>query len=201
MNKKTVITILVLLFLFLGGYLLHSKKVDTQEDSDSSRNIGAVLKYSTDIIGTKTGTSTPTGGGFYGNYTASTTDIIKIANSIDLATFSLLVLDASSTPTSNIYMSFYGSNDFNCDTSTTTRNTNDTTNEQVLVSEIDWYDIGDHVAELAGTQSLAVGTSTLSVIGTAGHAKDIILRDLDYDCLKTEVNASSTQLYIQLHTK
>jgi len=159
--------------------------------------VGAVVKNQGvrfDIVGTQTGTST-VGVGFYGNHTASTTYPMRIGNISDTL-FLTLQANAASTSAAAVSMVILGSNDSYCDTSTTT-----TVFDVVTTGQVNWYDIGSNIKDLAGSTSLS-GTTTINWTGlAAGDRKSLTLTDLDVACIALEVNASSTVLSIQGITK
>ena len=154
---------------------------------------GDVISGNTDVVGTRVGTSTQ---GVYsvGAY-ATTSYITKISNLVDLATYTIKIQEASTTP--GLFVSFWGSNDFDCNTATTST----ILKSQVLMKDINWYDIGLHITELAGSQTIPAGTTTLNLIGSSAIGKDITLVNLNYGCLKIDLSASSTRTLIQLKTK
>ena len=168
------------------------------KDGDANENLGeANIKLPSDVIGTKTGTTTA---GVYFASRATSTYRIK-SGSADQLMLTMLAIKASTTPGSWVNLSLLGSNDWDCMTATSTLNANDTTNQQVLTSEVNWYDIGQHVVELAGTQTIPSATSTLTWTSTAGHSQDITLTNLNYQCVKVEISSSSTEVFMQARNK
>ncbi len=154
----------------------------------------------TDVIGSRVGTST-TPGDFYTFKAASTTAITKITGSADTAIYTLKAVEASTT-IAVVSLQFFGSNDYDCDTSTTTPNANAFAGQKtVFMKDINWYDIGTHVAELAGSKTLPASTSTIQWTPQNKMTSDITLTNLNYECLKVELNASSTRLLMQVKTK
>ncbi len=148
----------------------------------------------TDIIGTRIATSTtgvqfwPTNIGNKGTSTYYATS----TGTIDTAIFTLKAVAASSTAVgSKMFFSFYGSNDYDCNTATTS-----TIYNKVVRNDINWYDIGTHIKDLAGSQTLGTGTSTLVWSPTPGEGKDYTFLNLDYQCFKVEASGSSTQVYM-----
>lgn len=156
----------------------------------------AFLSNASDVIGTKTGTTTA-GVLFNSLDNGTTTYVTKIGNNINQATYTFNAKNASSTPSGQVYLSFLGSNDDYCETATTT-----TIYDVVTKSQINWFDIGTHLRELAGSQTLGAGTSTMSWAPTGvGQNRTVSLMDLNYECLALQVNASSTELWAQVKMK
>ena len=159
---------------------------------------GSVQIVSGEVIGTRVGTTT-TGVAFYGNYTATSTYYATTTNA-ETIMLTLKATKASSTPSGGLHFSLYGSNDYNCMTGTTTLNANGGAN-QILRSEINWYDVGSHVAELAGSQTLSSATSTFVWSPLGDSTKDVTLVNMNYQCLKVEASGSSTELMMQLKAR
>lgn len=163
---------------------------------------GATRTNSTvDIVGTRVGTTT-TGVQFLPSIlsTATSTHYASSTGSITSAQITLKAVAASSTAVGpKVYLSIFGSNDFNCRTSTTSASANQFEGQlTVVMNDINWYDIGPHFSGLENSSgTLSTGTSTIDWTPLAGQSLDIELTNLDYQCLKFEVRASSTQLFIQ----
>lgn len=194
MKKSYAVSIiggLIVLLALIGG--LYFKDVGQVLGLSSTE----FINYASDVMGTKSGTST-TPVTFYGNNTvASTTYVSKIGNHISQAIYTFQAVEASSTLGANAYFSFLGSNDDYCDTASTT-----TSLGAVTTEEINWFDIGDHLLNKVHSTSLPTGTSTLPWLNpTVGAGKVAILDNINYECLKLSVNASSTSLWAQIKTK
>lgn len=186
MNKKYVFAIIG---IFLIGGLIWFSWPKAQKTE------GAILAGPTNLIGSRVGTTT-TGAYFKSFDTASTSAITRI-NGADEVMFTLLAVSASSTPGGSVHLSFLGSNDYDCDTATTT-----TIYNKVIMSDINWYDIGSRVVGLAGSQTVSTGTSTLVwVPNESKQAETITLEKLNFTCVKAVVSASSTILYMTSKTK
>lgn len=167
-----------------GGELLGGQLSDTS---------GTFVYYAGDLIGTKTGTSTSPVG-FYGDNTvASSTYTTKIGNRYKDLTFYNQAVNASSS--AMVYFSVLGSNDMDCDTATTSTSLANT----IVTGDINWFDIGQNVKNLAGSQTLA-GTSTIAwdTSGADGTGNTFTLTDVNTECVRLEVSASSTELWTQL---
>lgn len=156
----------------------------------------------TNVIGTRVGTTTT--GVWIANFTSTTSAVTKITSMADMAVFTLKITKASTTAGSNpgVRLTFLGSYDSQCDTTATSTTDAAYHRAKPLVEDINWFDIGSHAAELAGTQTIYAATSTFSLITPkTGHGQDITLVNLNYECIKTEVAASSTELMIQVKSK
>jgi len=153
----------------------------------------------TDIVGTKIGTTT-TGVNFAVNagvegYSATSTYVATTTALTDVLIFTVKALAASST--AGVHFSILGSNDYKCDTATTT-----TIYDVITMKQINWFDIGSHVAGLAGSQTISTGTSTIVWENPAvAQGKDIVLTNVNYNCVALQVSGSSTVLWIQRHSK
>lgn len=184
---ETIGGIIVVLLLVVIGTIWFTQ---TQPLGKASSQFAS---YASDLIGTKSGTTT-TGVAF----AASTTReyVIKTGGLINSASFTFKPT-ATPGPTGLVNLQFYASNDDYCDTATTTSSL-----DSVIMSEINWFDIGTHIVNLAGSQTLNDATSTVvwAPTGTA-HGKEVTLNNLNYECLKVGVTASSTTLWAQVKTK
>lgn len=155
------------------------------------------IHYASDLVGSKSATTT-TPAYFQNNY-ATTTAIRKISG--DIAIYTIQAVTASSTGVAaNVIMSFLGSNDDFCNTATSTVGSQSTA-DVVLTGDINWFDIGDHLKDKVHSTSLSSATSTLTWSDPiTATGKEIILTDLAYECLRLDVSASGTALWIQLRT-
>jgi len=159
-----------------------------------SQIIGGQAGNIVDVVGSRIGTTT-TAVNFATNV-ASTTYPILIGREYDSVDFNIFVKEASTTP--NMFFSVLASNDFDCNTSTTTTSMANT----VVKGDINWFDIGSHILNLAGSKTLNSGTSTISWIPlSAGTGTILSLTDLNVNCLALEVNASGTSAWIQAQKK
>ena len=182
----------------IGYYFYQSKAV-------GSESFGAAINYnypgpratSTNIaynlIGTRVGTTTT--GVYFSDGTATTSYPIIITKAANEATLLLYAVSASSTG-AHAALSIFGSNDFDCDTASTSSGTlNNMTTGAVM-----WFDIGNNVSGLAGSQTITNASSTISWSPTTSLGKAITITDLHYDCIKVDVNASSTIMHAQIIT-
>jgi len=189
-------TMLVVIVL-MGLSIILSKAADN--------SLGQVIFHqgASDVVGTKVGTTT-TGVGFYGANTGTSTYVSKIDGTINTAVYTILFKAASSTPAtgaSNLHVSLLASNDDYCNTATTT-----TIYDVVTMDQINWFDAAPFITGITDASSQLTplaGTSTLVLNTTAmqGRGKQILLTNLNAQCLALQVNSSSTLLHIQLKTK
>jgi hypothetical protein len=147
------------------------------------------------LIGTRIG-STTVPVAWYGNLAASTTYPLYVGGKTDEAVFSFNAVNASST--SRVHLSVLGSFDTGCETATTST----TALNQLLKSEIRWFDASNHIKGSSAVSSFTNGTSTLQWVNpTPGQTKELILTDLDMQCVAIEANASSTTLQARYQLK
>lgn len=188
MNK--ILTAIVIVGIIVVGVLYFSHEEEPNTGAEASA--GPEIDYASDVIGSRTGTSTA--GTYFSDGTSTTTARVRTSGA-SLANFTVLPTSASSTGALATF-TFFGSNDFDCATASTTGGTQN----PILTTDINWYDIGDHVAELAGSQSLT-GTSTIAMTPYTGLGTDITLTNLNYECIKVEAAASSTIMLMQVRLK
>lgn len=156
------------------------------------------VKYAQDVIGTKTATTTvgvsfgnPTTGGLSA---ATSTYVSKIAGSYG-ATYTFMALDASST--SRVVLNFEGSNDDYCDTTATSGG------NLPLVSEINWFDIGDSLNATVHSSSWNNSSSTKGINWTNpinGQGRTAHLHHLDFHCIRLGIRGASTTIWAQIST-
>jgi len=144
------------------------------------------------IVGTRTGTTT-TPVNFY-TY-ATTTYPVSIGANTDTVSLLFNMATASSSGANAIF-SLYGSNDWDCNTATTT-----TIYNLPIKSEITWYDIGSHIINATGLTSLPTATTTFALASNVPARRQITLTNMNSKCLAVEINASSTTLYVEMMTK
>ena len=159
---------------------------------------GVYLGSPVDVVGTKTGTSTA--GVYFGDYAATSTYVTNITAMADMAIYTLRVKSASTTAAA--YFEIQGSYDAECGTTATSTTDAAYKPRSPLMSDINWYDASSHIEGLADTRTIATATTTLvwtSIV--AGMGREITLTDLNYDCLRLGVRATSTILWVQLKTK
>lgn len=185
--KKVYIIGLAVIVVAVGAFFIRGDK-EVEVSADPSA--GAEIDYASDVIGSRVGTTTAST--YFFNSAASSTYKVGVSGASQ-ATFTVLPTIASTTGALATF-AFYGSNDWDCITASTTGGTQN----PILTSDINWYDIGNHVAELAGTQAIT-GTSTVSILSIAqGLGTDIVLSNLNYQCIKVEAHGSSTYMLMQV---
>lgn len=157
------------------------------------------VKYASDVIGTKTATTTvgvAFGNPTTGSLTAATSTYVTKIGAADWATYTFKAVDASST--ARVILTFEGSNDDYCDTTATSGG------NLPLVSEISWYDIGDQLNETVHSLSWDSASSTKTINWTnpvVGQGKSAHLHTLDFQCLRLGIKAASTTIHAQISTK
>ena len=188
-NKKNIIGVLFILI----GVLYIGNAIRTQLVYGLSGNTAGIP---VPIVWTHTGTTT-TGVGFYCRFTASSTYPVLVGAETDTATLTFKTVSASTTPGGEVAFSILASNDWSCETATTT-----TIYNYPLKQEINWYDAGTFVVDRSQSLTIPVATTTFKWLPTgANQNKSITLTNLNSRCLALEVNASSTVLFVELMTK
>lgn len=159
-------------------------------------------KFETDVVGTRVVTTT-IGVGFSitgtGGISATTSYITKIDGSKTNAIYTLMPTHASSS--AKLQFDIWGSNDAYCDTTTSTAG--NSTNIP-LMSEIYWFSAGDHVENRTHLVDLLNNSSSAYfnwANPTSTMAAQILLTNLNYECLKFDVAGSSTVLYAGIRTR
>ena len=161
--------------------------------------------FATDIIGTKTGTTT-VGVAFRttstGGQSATTSYVNRIAGVKTNAVYTLKVLAASST--SNLLVDVQGSQDDGCWTIATSTTDAAYSDNLPLTTDINWFSAGDHLKGKVHSTSFNNASSTASFLWSnpaVGGGNEMIFTDLDYECLKLNVSGSSTVAWVQLRSK
>ena len=154
------------------------------------------IYHSVDVVGTHVGTST-VGVASSAN---TTTYISKIGFNKNLAIYTIKAVSVQSTTLNSANFSFEGSNDFNCET---TEPANMVTSS-VTVDKINWFSVGDHLKGKVHATSFSNASSTSVISWTnaeAGLGQEVVLTDLNFDCLRLGVSGVSTTLYVGLSSK
>lgn len=191
---KTIFTTIGLVVLLLAGAIgLGYVEVDGIFGVNPEKTTSYV-EYAYNVLGTKTGTSTAP----YNFYTAATTSsVVKINPEWDLVTFTVFSSRASSTG-SYINMQLLGSNDYLCDTATTTS----VGQNNVRTTDINWVNIGYNVNELAGTLTPGTATSTWSWIPSGGKmGRAVSLDNANFECIKAIIGGNKIRTLIQARGK
>ncbi len=203
MMEKTLKKLSWYVFIMLIMVVVISIEIlytNNKNDKQQEQLISGMPNIAVDLIGTKTGTSTE-GVGFRitsaGGQSASTTYPYFVGADVDTVVFTNKIKKASSS--ANLQFTFLGSNDVGCNTASTTTGLLN----PILTTDINWFDIGDHLKGKVHSTSLAVGTSSIPWDTSSGinKGRSIILTDLAYRCVALEVSGSSTVLHTQIATK
>ena len=146
------------------------------------------------LIGSVTGTTTT--GVYFLNSAGTTTYPFRIGlNADNNVTLTFKPVNASSS--ANASFNILASNDYDCDTATTT-----TIFNVPLATQINWYDAAPYLKEFAGSLNFAAATTTFSWnITGAGQSKNLVLTDVNSKCLAVAIHASSTIIHAQYLTK
>lgn len=194
MSKKLLVGLSVGVIVFAGGaFLLLGGKANLKR---SEVNMGQVtssdfIYYSSDVIGTHVGTST-VGKDFESNVTS--TFISKIGGNKQWANYTFKVTAASTT--ANLAVKIEGSNDWSCDTAITS------TADEVWTTNINWFDASDHLSNIASTANMGpVYMIWTNPSSTLDSGDEILLTNLNYECLRLSVSGNSTTIYAGLRTK
>lgn len=185
MTKK--IFAIVGTILVIGGFVFYLYSRDGVK-TEAAVQLGGP----TDVRGTRSGTSTT---GVYSAGAYATTSYITKVNSADEAIYTINIQEASTTP--GLFLSFWGSNDYDCDTATTST----IYNGIVKMVDINWYDVGTHLANYTGSLTIPAATTTLNLMQSGARKVDVTLKNLNFQCLKVDVSASSTKTHIQVKTR
>lgn len=200
-TKITIALVAVVLF-FIAGYFGSRLK----PEKAFGKNSAQLKLFGADVIGTRTGTSTPVGVCFAcanNGPTATTSYVSFIGQQKSTAVYNINIQGVSTTPMAQF--DIQGSNDYRCDTTATSTTDTSLGGDEPLVSEIQWYGI-DNLRNAVYTNTLTSGSSTAFVKYAssaliAGTTDSIVLTELNYNCLKLNVKASSTMMYASLTTR
>ena len=156
-------------------------------------------KYATDVIGTKSATTTA-GVGFSitstGGQSATSTYVTRIGGNKNQAIYTNNIKSASTT--ANLLFAFEASNDDYCDTATSSPDVGD----PVITGDINWFDIANNFTNKTHATSFDNASTTLAWTNPKAGAKEtIVLDNLNYECLRLSVSGSSTVLHTQIRTK
>lgn len=172
--KKIILTSFITALIIVAGFYVFK---------NTEKAIAGLSGSLVNIVGSRPATTT-IAAFFNGNGKSGTSSqVVSLKGFADLAITSFKITGASSTPTGILTYQFLGSNDRQCDTATTTT----TANDQALASEINWYSLGTE-GQISSTGAVATGTV-------------VTLQNLVLDCLRVEINGSSTSALVQTRTK
>jgi hypothetical protein len=156
-------------------------------------------KFESDVVGTRVVTTT-VGVGFRvtatGGISATSSYITKISGVKENAIYTFMPTHASTT--AKLQFNIWGSNDAYCDTTAISGG------NLPLMSEIHWFSAGDHLQNRSHLVNLLNDSSTSFLNWenpTSTAATEILLTNLNFECLKLDVAGSSTVLYAAIRTK
>lgn len=161
-----------------------------------------VIKHASDVIGSRTVTTTvgvnfaPSGATVGGLIPSATSTYVDKIGQASIAVYTVQAKEASST--SRIDLEIQGSYDDECDTTATSDG------NLPLTSEINWFAAGDHMRGKAQSTAWINSSSTNYITWSnpmSGSGKQIILENLDYECLRLLVSGVSTTIWTQLGTR
>ena len=149
------------------------------------------------LIGSITGTTTT--GVAFSNYSNGTTTYPFLINAdVRDASIFLRLTGADSYGAGYVSMALLSSNDRECDTASTTAGVLN----NVITSDINWYDASQHVANVAGSVGVTSASSSITwTTPVIGEGREIVLENLNTKCLALQVNSSSTVIYAEFTTR
>lgn len=172
-NTKAILSTLFVMALVIGAVFYLSQK----------KAIAGLSGSTVDIVGSRVGTTT-TAANFFGlGQSGTSSQAVYLKGFADLLVTTFKITGASSTPSGRLTYQFLGSNDSSCATASTTTSMADT----VVKSDINWYALGTE-GTITATGALATGTV-------------VSLQNLVWECVRVEVNGSSTSALVQTRVK
>lgn len=174
-NIKIILTTLFITALVIGGAVFVGQ--------NPQKVLAGLPSSLINIIGSRPATTTIPAF-FSGNGQSGTsTQVINLRGFADQMVTTFLITNASSTPSGRLTYQFLASNDKQCETTLTST----TADDQALAKEINWYALGTE-GQISATGAVATGTV-------------VSLQNLVWQCVKIEVNGSSTAALVQTRTK
>lgn len=150
-----------------------------------------------DVIGTHVGTST-VGVAIQNVAGGVTTSVISnIGERVGTAVYTIKVVSVSST-VNNLAFSVEGTYDDFCTANSST------IQGEVRSTDINWFSAGDHLKGKVHATSFTSASSTSFITWTdmvAGVGNELILTDLNYECLRFNAAGNSSTIYVGLKTK
>ena len=204
MTTKSKIGLALLLALFFGltGYAGYRSQVEPVVGAATN----TIIKVYGDFVGTRTGTST-TGVAFSvknGGISASTSYYKKIGNGKDFATL-IFKATMASTSASLVQADVFGSLDSFCDATATSTTDVACVGDCFLTTDVNWFSAGDHFKQTSHLVDVLNDSSSAFVKWvnpvTTTPGVEISLDKINYECLRLDVAASSTELYVGIGTK
>ena len=191
-SKALWIGIGIALVAIVGIYFLMAERKNVDVGGYLIASSTFAYRYS-DIIGTHVGTTT-VGVAFTG--AAATSTYISKIGSANMATY---FINATAVADADNALSFtvQGSVDPYCDTATSTAT------GEVWTQHINWFPTTDHLR--GNVHSTSFGSASSTAIAwedmIAGASNEIVLTDLNYECLKLGVQGASSTIYVGLKIK
>lgn len=187
--KKTILTITAIIAVAVAGYYFYTT---SKVAGVTARTPGVLYN----VIGTRIGTTTTEVAFPSEALKATTTYPIQMQTSVDTATFYIQAVEASTT--AHVDLQFLASGDYGCGTATTSS----PILNQPLVTEIEWYDVGTTLLNLAGSATIPVATSTVIWNPTVGEQfRTVTLTNLNARCLAVRASGKDVSLYVGVMTK
>ncbi len=183
MNKK-YFYILIGILLTISCFILFKDKITLGN---------TVTEGAKDLVGTKVGTTTT--GVHWGSW--ATTSYPFAVDDVEDVVITMKITDASTTAQSYVNFELLASNDAFCLVSTTTPYSTATSTKQ-----INWFDASNFIIAPT-TSSISTGTTTWhwGPLSEGMVPKQIIIQDLNAQCLRLDLAATSTDLWVQYKTK
>lgn len=188
---KWVGVVLVVIIACYLGFNYFEPKLGTLMNYDLKTN-------TTDVIGTRIPTVSTTLGYItdiplvgVASTAATTSYISMIGQSKNVASYMIKVTAVASTTANSATFFVWGSNDDKCDTTFTSSTVNP---GEVIQSWINWYPVVNNLPY----DSTAFPTMTNVA---AGDTEQILLTNLNFECLKLDVTGVSTTLYASIRAK
>lgn len=189
---KYIIGVLSVVIVGVAGFFgLKLKNADA--------NFGLVANYeihnqASDVVGTHSGTST-VGSAFGGDTAATSSYISRIGKNKEFANYQVILTAVTSS--ADAWLTFYieGSTDDYCWVTSSTA-------PDVSTGDINWFPVMDNLKDKVHSTSLTSASSSLVwATPTVNTSANIVLENLNYECLKLWVGGQSSTPYIGLATK
>lgn len=198
-NKIIILTtsFIAIALIVLGGIVF--------ADIGTTTDLKGMQGEQISIVGSLTGTTTTyvdfSGNVGTGAYISTTTYPFLVGADTDIVSLFFNTSSSTLTNGSNISFNLLGSNYWNCGTATTTSYLNQPTEDQIV-----WYDIGNqYLARKNSTTddvALQTATTTFSWVLLEDYQNKVItFTDLNAKCLRLDLSASSTAVYVEAMLK
>lgn len=199
--KKNGFAVLIGLMVVTGimgiiiGYIAFHKG---DKEPILSFGSGAVGYVGYDLVGSRTGTSTTYTS--FANNSATTTARQVIGDDVDTLQLNVYANTLDAGGGQNVQLELRGSNDDDCGTTATSTTDSNYDYTRPLTGDIHWYDLGDHLKGLA-SDAAGVATTSLTWTPISGNGVSFVYEDLLSQCIKLDVSASGTDLWIEAVAK